>query len=117
MGRIIAVMLIAPVVLASASVAVAGGEHYRECRKITKQMAHFEDVVDMAQERDNELWERATVDHLQRLADRRRRLCPQMVAEMDKSKARKVMEDSAELMKAAGEVALRVFTFGAYPGM
>jgi hypothetical protein len=40
-----------------------------------------------------------------------------MVAEMDKSKARKVMEDSAELMKAAGEVALRVFTFGAYPGM
>lgn len=116
MGRILAVTLAAALLLASATAATAT-EHHRECRKITRQMSHFEDVVDMARERDNPLWEKATIDHLQRLADRRRRLCPQMVAEMEKSKARKVMEDSAEFFKEAGKVALRVFTFGSYPGM
>ncbi|MGH0036700.1 MAG: hypothetical protein ACQGVK_16880 [Myxococcota bacterium] len=116
MSRPIAALLAGSLLLVPASAAVAE-EHYRECKKITRQMTHYEGVVEMARERDNALWENATLDHIQRLADRRRRLCPEMVTELEKSKARKVMEDSAEVLKSAGKVALRVFTFGAYPGL
>jgi len=116
MGRILPAIAVVVAVLVPAGAAVAG-EEYRECRRITRQISHYEDVVDLARERDNELWEKATIDHMQRLADRRRRLCPEMVAETEKSQARKIMDDSAEFLKAAGKIALQVFTFGAYPGM
>ncbi len=115
MGRIVVIAAVSLAVLAP-GLATAAEPHYRECRKITRQMEHYEDVVNMALDRDNKLWANATVQHIQRLADRRRRLCPKMVAELEKSMARKIMDDSAEMMKAAGRVALRVFTFGAYPG-
>jgi hypothetical protein len=114
MGRIFTAMGLAAALLLAAATAGAE-EHYRECRRISRQMVHFEGVAEMARDRDNELWEKATLDHIQRLGDRRRRLCPEMVAEMEKSRARKVMENSAEFLKSAGKVALRVFTFGAYP--
>ena len=47
-----------------------------ECRVLARQIAHFEDVLEMARERDNELWEKGTAQHIARLEARRDRLCP-----------------------------------------
>lgn len=47
-----------------------------ECRVLARQIAHFEDVLELARDRDDELWEKGTEQHIARLEARRDRLCP-----------------------------------------
>ncbi len=47
-----------------------------ECRVLAKQIAHFEGVLEMARERDDDLWAQGTERHIARLEARRDRLCP-----------------------------------------
>lgn len=86
--------------------------HYRECRRITKQIAHFEDVVAMAQDRDDELWEDATEMHIERLTERRHRLCPERYPKINV--AARAAQRTKEFMKLAADVAIKYFTFGAF---
>ena len=84
----------------------AGEGAYRgECRRMTRQIAHYADVVDMARARDNDLWAEATIQHIGRLTERRARLCPQYA---DTPAGEQLMK----LLRLAGKVALKMFTMG-----
>ena len=90
--------------------------HYRgECRRLTKQLAHFEEtVLPMAIARGNRGWEQATNDQIERLWNRRADLCPEYGAE--RSFMRKAADQTRrfnKLMASAGRAALAFFTGGA----
>jgi len=88
-----------------------------ECKRLTRQILHFDGVVERARERDDELWEAETRRHIGRLAERRARLCPEYAEAREKEESRaRTARNTARFFKAAGEVALRFFTLGAFPG-
>jgi hypothetical protein len=49
----------------------------RECRRMTNQIARYEGHKELAQQRDNALWERAMDEQIERLEARRVERCPQ----------------------------------------
>ena len=79
----------------------------RSCPTLRRQIAHFHDVLELAKQRDDELWERGTRDHIERLEARQRGLCPQDVAPG-------LGERLAALALNAGRIALTAFTMGAF---
>ena len=90
--------------------------HYRgQCRRLTKQITHYEDsILPMAIERGNRAWEEATNAHIERLWHRRADLCPEYGAQ------RTMMRRAADNIRAfnkfvaaAGRAALTYFTGGA----
>ena len=83
--------------------AVASARTSPECRRYTRQIEHFEGVVEMARERGNELWEEETRRHIARLEERRAERCP----EFQKPPSR--MAQTAEMLKKASEVAAKWF--------
>lgn len=76
----------------------------RECKRIAKQMVHYRQVQDMAEERGNELWASATVAQLDRLAQRWDVGC-------DHSDEKWAIWFN-DALKTAGRMALRYFTMG-----
>jgi hypothetical protein len=48
-----------------------------ECRRLTRQIEHYQGVAKLARERGNALWERETRRHVAELEARRIRRCPQ----------------------------------------
>lgn len=98
----------APLALADAPAhppGAAEGAYAGECRRMTRQIAHYAQVVDLARERDNELWEEATLQHIGRLTARRQHLCPEYA---DTAAG----EQLVKLLRLAGKVALKMFTMG-----
>jgi hypothetical protein len=86
-----------------------------ECRRITRQIAHFEDVGRLAEERGDQLWEDATRGHIGRLELRRAGMCPEYAEQLrSRSRAARVARQTKELFKMAAKVAVRFFTFGAF---
>jgi hypothetical protein len=81
--------------------------HRRDCVRLTKQIARYVDDAELAHQRGNELWERATLQHIDRLAARRAELCPQLVQRDDS------MERLAALLGEAAKLAAKYFTMGA----
>jgi hypothetical protein len=58
------------------------GNYRGQCRKLTRQIDHYENtVLPMAIERGNRAWEDATNDQVERLWNRRADLCPKYGAE------------------------------------
>ncbi len=85
------------------------------CRRMTRQIAHFEDVGRMAEERGDELWEAETRRHLGRLETRRASLCPEYAAQLrSRTRAARIARQTKEFIKAAAKTAVRYFTFGAF---
>jgi hypothetical protein len=76
------------------------------CRRIAKQIVHFENVKDMADQRDNVLWANATQDHLDRLEAQWWGQCDQT----DDTYAR----EFTRLLRLAARAAIKYFTWGAY---
>ena len=76
---VLACLLFAPLAMPAAAEPLPPTAHYphRDCRRLTRQIAHYADVADMARARDNEVWEEHTIDHIGRLSERRAKLCPQ----------------------------------------
>ena len=116
-GILILVLLAAPAALAEGERRLASESgHYRgECRRLTKQLTHFEEtVLPMAIARGNRGWEQATNDQIERLWNRRADLCPEYGAE--RSFMRKAADQTRrfnKLMASAGRAALAFFTGGA----
>ena len=79
--------------------------HRGECLKLTNQIARYERDVQWARERDNDLWEQATLDHLSRLEGRRERLCPQYARSNP-------FEAVGKLVAKAAQVAASYFLMG-----
>jgi hypothetical protein len=81
-----------------------------ECARLHKQIAHFENMVERAEERGNQLWIDGMQQHVDRLRDEQRQICPDDAAD---SAAREAWRAFANLLKVAGQAALTFFTFGA----
>lgn len=77
-----------------------------QCRRIAKQISHFETVKDRAEDRDNVLWAKATQDHIDRLESQWWTKCDDGEDEFAKAFSR--------ALKTAARVAVKYFTFGAY---
>lgn len=93
---------------------VVPGSHRGTCRRISRQIDQFEDTLVRARERDDELWEQGTLEHLERLYNRRGTLCPEYAMTRAAARRAQNMQNAAEFLKAAGSAAIRYFTFGAY---
>ena len=86
-----------------------------ECRRITRQIDHFEDVGRMAEERGDQLWEDSTRRHIGRIEVRRPGLCPEFAKQLrSRSRAARAARQTKEFLKMAAKVAMRFFTFGAF---
>jgi hypothetical protein len=101
--------------LAVAAPALAVPSNKSECRRITRQIDHFEDVAMMAADRGDRLWYTSTTNHIDRLAARRVWLCPEYA---EPNYAKIYAEWVAAVVKKAGQAFLQYLTFGAYsPGI
>jgi hypothetical protein len=83
-----------------------GQLHVGECRRIAKQIIHFENVKAMAQERNDALWTAGTQAHIAQLEGRWNERCydgvdPWQVA-------------FNKLLKEAAEAAIRYFTWNGF---
>ena len=83
-----------------------------QCRRITRQVAHFVDVAELADSRGDRMWLGSTLSHIERLKQRRVRLCPWYE---EPNWAEIYAREIAELAKTAGRAAITFFTFGTYP--
>jgi hypothetical protein len=101
---------------AMATTPVAGerGNYRGQCRKLTKQIAHFEgSILPLAISRGNRAWERATNEQINRLWNRRADLCPAYGAE--RTLLAKAADQARRINKTialAGRAALAYFTVG-----
>ena len=102
--------------IAVASTPEAGdrGNYRAQCKKLTKQINHYENtVLPMAVERGNENWEQATNAQVERLWHRRADLCPEFGAERTMiAKAAKEAREFQELLVMAGKAAATYFSGG-----
>lgn len=82
-----------------------------ECRRLTRQINHYGGVAEMAANRGDKRWTEGTLAHIQRLSDRRIKMCP----EYDQPNQAEIMAKwMAETTKAAAKAFVRYLTFGAY---
>ena len=113
--------LVLPFLLAPAASADPGnlqasehGNYRGQCRKLTKQITHYEEtVLPMAIQRGNRSWEQATNAQIERLWHRRADLCPEYGAE--RTLMRKAADQARKVNKvlsAAGRAAAAYFTGG-----
>jgi len=83
-----------------------GQVHMAECKRIAKQIIHFENVKAMAQERDDASWEVATQQHIAQLEGRWNDRCNDGVDQWQVA--------FNQLLKTAAEVAIRYFTWSGF---
>ena len=98
---LIIVCLVGPPALASAE------PGRRECHRLTNQIARYEGDVERARERGNELWENATLQHIERLSERRVSRCPEYAKNNDAALRR-----FGRMLGVAAQLAARYFTMG-----
>ena len=79
----------------------------RECHRLTSQIARYEGDVERARERGKELWERATLEHIERLSERRAQRCPQYAKDPGAALRR-----VGQMLSTAAKLAARYFTMG-----
>jgi hypothetical protein len=76
-----------------------------DCRRLTRQIARYAHVADMARDRDDSTWEEHTLAHIGRLSERRAKLCPQYAK-------RPAGEQLLKMLKDAADIAITLFTWG-----
>jgi TolA-binding protein len=107
-------LLIGFALCVAAPSAAQNGHYNGQCRKMTRQISHFQDVADMARARDDEMWLASTAAHIERLRDRRSRLCPQYDQFVERVRTEEFWRDTYALTIAGAKTAMRYFTFGMY---
>jgi hypothetical protein len=87
----------------------------RECHRLNSQIARYQGDVERARERGNELWENATLQHIERLSERRARRCPQYAeAENAAKRAAMQMREFGRMLGTAAKLAAEYFTSGGF---
>lgn len=81
-----------------------------QCRQLTKQIETHSHTVARAQVRGNAMWARATQAHINRLDQRRMKLCPDLYSLSARAQA---LEKMKQYTKMAAQAAVRFFTMGA----
>ena len=116
-GILLLAFFLAPAALAEGErrLASESGRYRGECRRLTKQITHFEEtVLPMAIARGNRGWEQATNDQIERLWNRRADLCPEYGAERTfLAKAADQTRRFNKFLGQAGRAAAAFFTGGA----
>ena len=112
--HVAAISLSAAAIVLAAAPVQAVPSHQAQCRRITRQLVHYVQVAEMADERGDGLWRQGTLDHIERLKQRRVRLCPEWE---EPNWAMIYAKAAAKMAVKAGKVALQVLTFGTYPGI
>jgi hypothetical protein len=109
----------ASVAIASSPEAGAKGKYRGECRRLTKQIDHFEGtILPMAIDRGNRGWENATNAQVERLWHRRADLCPAYGAQ--RTMMAKAADDARkfrQFIAAAGRAAATYFSGGLSGGI
>lgn len=102
--------LFVPLALPAAADPLPPSAYYQhnDCRRLTRQIARYADVADMARERDDEMWEEHTIAHIGRLSERRAKLCPQYA----KKPAGEELKKMLALLRDAAKIAARLYTWG-----
>lgn len=83
-----------------------GQLHVADCKRIAKQIIHFENVKALAQERNDALWSAATQDHITLLAGQWNERCYDGVDQWQVA--------FNKLLKVAAEAAIRYFTWNGF---
>ncbi len=111
---VVSTWMIAGVGYASSPEAGAQGNYRGQCRRLTKQINHFEGtVLPRAIKQGNRGWEKNASAHIERLWHRRADLCPAYGAE--RTLLRKAADDARkvkQLVVAAGKAAATYFSGG-----
>ena len=103
--RLVAIMII--VFLVGPPALARTDPQPRECHRLTNQIARYEGDVERARQRENELWENATLKQIERLSQRRASRCPQYAEDKGVS-----MRRLGRLIGTAAQLAARYFTMG-----
>jgi hypothetical protein len=84
------------------------------CRRMTRQIAHFEGtVLPMAKDRGNDLWAASTNQHINRLKNQRADVCPEWGKQRTALiKAKKEWDQMKAYAKMAAKYAAKYFTGG-----
>jgi hypothetical protein len=82
------------------------GRHNGECKRITRMIARYAEVADMARERGDDRWRDGTLAHIGRLSERRARLCPTLYAQ------KPIGKELEKILKGAAKIAFKLFTMG-----
>jgi hypothetical protein len=98
---VIIVLLLGPPALAKTE------PQRRECHRLTSQIARYEGDVELARERGNELWEKATLEQIERLSQRRVSRCPQYAKDPNAALRR-----VGRMLGTAARLAVSYFTWG-----
>ena len=108
-----AAILVLPIADSAGAAAAEGptrGRYESQCRRLTRQIGHYESIARMAKDRGDRLWFNGTVDHMHRLVDRRTYLCP----EEKPNYVLMMTKWFGKTAKAAGRSIVKYLTFGAY---
>ena len=81
-----------------------------QCRRLTNQIETHSQTVAMAERRGNALWARATQAQIDRLDQRRMKLCPDLYSPSARAQA---LAEMKRIAKAAAQAAVSFFTMGA----
>jgi hypothetical protein len=98
---VIMVLLLGPPALANTE------PRRRECHRLTSQIARYAADVERARERGNELWEKSTLEHIERLSQRRASRCPQYAKDPNAALRR-----MGRMLGTAAKLAASYFTMG-----
>ena len=119
-ASVLALLLLLPAAAASAEsssmaeanmAAVSGKLRRQKCRRLTKQIEHFQSVAGMASDRRDQLWYDATQGHVTRLENERIDLCPEYERPNPLIRFGK---GTTKWMKRAARAAATYFTGGAF---
>jgi hypothetical protein len=115
MRRIISIVLLIAISLASSGTALATQKPNRgQCRKLAKQVSVHAASMERARAQNNESWARSLDQQIGRMVNRRDRLCPDIRERKAFEAALARYEQTKQLLWAAGKAAISYFTFGAY---
>ncbi len=110
------IALIAVLALLAPALAVAKAErrytNKQLCRRMTKQIGHFENVVlKQAEDRGNDQWADATLDHINRMKNRRADRCPEWGKQRSTlAKAKEQADKAKRVLKRAAKAAASYFS-------
>ena len=88
----------------------------QRCRRMTRQIDHFEnDVLKRAEDRGNVLWANSTLQHIDRLKNRRADTCPEWGKQRTALvKAKEQADKAKRMLKRAAKTAARYFAGGLF---
>ncbi|MFT5443618.1 MAG: hypothetical protein ACI8W3_002668 [Myxococcota bacterium] len=107
--RLVIIAITLALIVSSSALAVQKSNR-GQCRRLEKQLSQHAVSVQRAEHQGNALWARATLAQMNRLDQRREKLCPDLYPA---SAAARAMAELQALLKMAAKGAVSFFTMGA----